>query len=67
MFALTLTAFFTGLGMARWPQRRRGLCALGVAAPLAVLGVFKYAGFFVDSFCALFGIAQPRALGIILL
>ena len=66
MFALTLTAFFTGLGMARWPQRRRGLCALGVAAPLAVLGVFKYADFFVDSFCALFGIAQPRALGIIL-
>ena len=66
MFGLTLVAFLTGLGMARWPRRRRGLCALGVAVPLAVLGVFKYAGFFVESFCALFGLAQPGALAIIL-
>src|SRR5699024_3830062 len=66
MFGLTLVAFLTGLGTARWPRRRRALCAAGVAAPLAVLGVFKYANFFVESFCAVFGIAQPGALNIIL-
>ena len=66
MFGLTLVAFLTGLGMARWPRRRRALCAAGVAAPLVVLGVFKYANFFVESFCAVFGIAQPGALNIIL-
>ena len=66
MFGLTLAAYLTGLAMARWPRRRRALCAAGVAAPLAVLGVFKYANFFVESFCAVFGIAQPGALNIIL-
>ena len=39
---------------------------IGVIFPLIVLGVFKYFNFFVGSFCAAFGIANPGTLNIIL-
>jgi alginate O-acetyltransferase complex protein AlgI len=39
---------------------------LGVAFPLVMLGVFKYFNFFVESFCALFGISATGAINIIL-
>lgn len=65
MLLLTLAAYLTALGLERRPGSR-GLCALGVAIPLAVLAFFKYTNFFVESFCAMLGLARPGALQIIL-
>ena len=64
MLALTLVAHVSALQMDK-PWRRTAL-VLGVAAPLLVLGVFKYYNFFVDSFCAVFGIARAGTLRILL-
>ena len=65
MLALTLVAYCTALGLEKHPGRKL-LLAVGVAAPLAVLFFFKYMNFFLDSFCALFGITGVGALRIIL-
>ena len=64
MLGLTLTAHVCALHM-DGKRRRLALCA-GVVLPLLVLGVFKYFNFFVDSFCALFGIARAGTLSILL-
>ena len=64
MLALTLTAHVCALHMDG--GRRRLALGIGVVLPLAILGVFKYFNFFVDSFCALFGIARAGALSILL-
>ena len=64
MLFLTLTAHVSALQMEK-PWRKAAL-AVGVAVPLLVLGVFKYFNFFVDSFCALFGIMRAGTLRILL-
>ena len=64
MLALTAVAYFTALGVEN--KRDRRIMALGVIVPLIVLFFFKYMNFFVDSFCAAFGISAPGALNIIL-
>lgn len=65
MLLLTAVAFFVALGLEKKPGQK-GLLALGVGVPLAVLFLFKYLNFFIDTFCDLFGIAAPGALTIIL-
>ena len=65
MLALTAVAFFTALGLEKRPGDKK-IVATGVIAPLAVLFFFKYMNFFIDSFCAAFGISAPGALNIIL-
>ncbi|NBC10897.1 MAG: MBOAT family protein [Planctomycetes bacterium] len=49
--------YFFGLALSRRVQRPGGkaILALGVAANLALLGYFKYAGFLTDAVAALFG------------
>ena len=64
MLGLTLTAHVCALQMEK-PRRKTALI-VGVAVPLAVLGLFKYFNFFVDSFCAAFGIARVGTLRILL-
>ena len=64
MLGLTLVAHVCALQMDK-PRRKTAL-AVGVIVPLLVLGVFKYYNFFVDSFCAAFGIARAGTLRIIL-
>ena len=56
MLGLTLVSHFCALHMEG--KRRKLMLTLGVVFPLLVLGLFKYFNFFVDSFCALFGIAR---------
>lgn len=56
MLFLTAVAFFVALGLEKKPGQK-GLLALGVGVPLAVLFLFKYLNFFIDTFCDLFGIA----------
>lgn len=65
MLALTAVAFFTALGLEKRPGDKK-IVAAGVITPLAVLFFFKYMNFFIDSFCAAFGISAPGALNIIL-
>ena len=64
MLGLTLTAHFCALHMG---GRRRSLAlGVGIVLPLLILGIFKYFNFFLDSFCALFGIARAGTLRILL-
>ena len=64
MLFLTAVAYGSGLAMEKRPKNR-GLLLLGVGVPLAVLFVFKYLNFFLDSFRAAFGLSGG-ALSIIL-
>jgi alginate O-acetyltransferase complex protein AlgI len=50
---LTNYAVALGLGSIGAPRRRRALIAASVVTNLALLGVFKYCGFFIDSVNAL--------------
>ena len=65
MLALTIVAFLTALRLEKQPRSRWTL-AVGVGMPLAVLFVFKYLNFFIDTFCGLFGLPSAGALAIIL-
>lgn len=67
LLGVTFIAFFsakkkdvTHLGLSRI------YLLIGVGTPLAVLALFKYFDFFVDSFCNLFQIEASPALGLIL-
>ena len=68
----TLVDYFVGLWLSQSeePRRRRQLVTLSVSVNLGVLGFFKYAGFFADSFSQLLstvGIAvRPFTLEVIL-
>ncbi len=64
MLFLTAVAYLSALGMEK-RGKRRGLLAVGVGVPLAVLFAFKYLNFFLDSFRAAFGLTGG-ALPIIL-
>ena len=64
MLGLTLVSHFCALHMGR--RQRKLMLTLGVVFPLLVLGLFKYFNFFVDSFCALFGITRAGTLRILL-
>lgn len=65
MLLLTAVAYCTALQLEKRPGNKFAL-ALGVAVPLGVLFFFKYMNFFVDSFCAITGIARMGALNVIL-
>lgn len=65
MLFLTAVAYLAGLGMEKRPHNR-AILFVGVAVPLLVLFFFKYMNFFVDTFCAAFGIARAGTLRIIL-
>ncbi|MFH1465465.1 MAG: MBOAT family O-acyltransferase [Pseudomonadota bacterium] len=51
----TLLDFGVGLGMARWPARRRALLALSLAGNLGMLAAFKYWNFFLENVGAALG------------
>jgi len=46
----TLVTYATTRAFGRYPERKRPILWFGIASALIVLGVFKYFGFFVDSF-----------------
>ena len=54
------------IGTVQEKKQKKNLLTLGVVALLAVLGIFKYYNFFVDSFCAAFRIENSFTLNIIL-
>lgn len=64
MLLMSAVAYLCALSHSR--SGRKLPVYIGVIFPLIVLGVFKYFNFFVGSFCAAFGIANPGTLNIIL-
>lgn len=64
MLGLTLVAY--GCAAAYERDGKKLWVTVGVVMPLVILGIFKYFNFFVDSFCALFGIARAGSLNILL-
>lgn len=65
MLFVTLTAFVCANHISCGSHTQL-YTVLGVVVPLIVLGVFKYFNFFLDSFAALFGMANLGTLNIIL-
>ncbi len=65
LFATTLWTYAFGrrIGAAQSPRAARMYLTLGISGCLAVLGVFKYLNFFIDSLAALWG-STPADLGI---
>ena len=64
MLGLTAVAYVCAAAYEKDGKKR--WVTLGVVMPLVILGIFKYFNFFVDSFCALFGIARAGSLNILL-
>jgi alginate O-acetyltransferase complex protein AlgI len=64
LVATTVFTYYAGrrIRHAADPQRRKVWMGIGVAGCLGVLGVFKYAGFFLDSLTGLFG-TTPDQIG----
>ena len=66
MLALTTVAYFTAIVVSKDGKHKKTALFFGVAVPLAVLGIFKYFNFFIDSFASAFGITSIHTLSIIL-
>ena len=54
-----LAYYGCGLAMERWPNRKKLWMWLSVALGAALLGIFKYADFFIGSFNAVTGLSVP--------
>jgi D-alanyl-lipoteichoic acid acyltransferase DltB (MBOAT superfamily) len=50
----TIVDYFAGLGMKKYPDRKKQLLILSLVWNLGMLAVFKYFNFFIDSFLSLF-------------
>ena len=59
MIASILLNWLAGLGMERFPRRKRLLLILALVFNLGAIGYFKYAGFFLSSLNALFSLHLP--------
>jgi alginate O-acetyltransferase complex protein AlgI len=64
MLGLTVVAWYCAGAYER--DGKKLWVRLGVILPLVILGIFKYFNFFIDSFCAVFGIARAGSLNILL-
>ena len=61
MLGSILVNYLIGLGMARFPARKKALLILAVAVNLAAIGWFKYADFLIDSINGIFSAGLPLA------
>lgn len=64
MLGLTAVAYVCAAAFEK--DGRKLWVILGVTVPLVILGIFKYFNFFMDSFCALFGLGRADGLSILL-
>ena len=61
MLFCVLMNYFAGLGIARSEQHRKTALILGLVANIAILGTFKYLGFFAQCLCDMgIPVAQPH-------
>ena len=54
-----LSYYGCGLAMARWPEKKKLWLWLSVALAVALMGIFKYADFFIGSVNAVTGLSIP--------
>ena len=67
LIAITsLSSWGCGMWMEKHPAKKRQALILNLVLNLGILAYFKYAGFFVDSFCALLHLEPAPVLHIIL-
>ena len=59
MIASILLNWLAGLGMERFPERKKLLLLLALIFNLGAIGYFKYAGFFLESIGSLFSLQLP--------
>ena len=59
MLLSILLNYLAGLGMERFPRRKKPLLLLALAFNLGAIGYFKYAGFFLASVSSLFALRLP--------
>ena len=59
MIGSILAYYFCGLAMERWPNRKKFWMWLSVALGAVLMGIFKYADFFIDSVNAVTGLSVP--------
>ncbi|MGN1099172.1 MAG: MBOAT family O-acyltransferase [Christensenellales bacterium] len=64
MFGLSLVSFITANFFGK--KHAKIYLLIGILVPVIILGIFKYYNFFIQSFCALFGIKEAVSLNIIL-
>ncbi len=64
LLALTIVTYFATYYLGK--TGKKVFLYIGVIVPLALLGVFKYFNFFVDSFVALMGIKNPGTITLML-
>jgi len=64
MLLMTAVAYFCAIENEK--SGRKISLYIGVIFPLIILGIFKYFNFFIDSFCAAFGIVRAGTLNILL-
>ncbi|MEC7983871.1 MAG: MBOAT family O-acyltransferase [Myxococcota bacterium] len=55
LYGSALTDYFVGLGMEKYPQRRKALLIVSLCVNLGMLGTFKYFDFFIENVIAAFG------------
>lgn len=66
MLLLTIISYFCSKEKSLLSKYSKLYYAIGVIAPLLVLGIFKYYNFFVSSFCDSFGMINNSIIAIIL-
>ena len=59
MIASVLLNYLAGLGMERFPRRKKLLLLFALIFDLGALGYFKYASFFLSSLSSLFSLQRP--------
>ena len=59
MIGSILAYYFCGLAMERWPKRKKLWMVLSVVLGAALMGIFKYADFFIGSVNAVTGLSIP--------
>ena len=70
LYGSALTDYFVGLGMERYPLRRKALLIVSLCVNLGMLGTFKYFDFFIENIIAVFEVVgmetSMHTLGIFL-
>lgn len=58
VFTIAL-CYICGLGIARWPERKKLWLVVSIVVSVGLLGIFKYADFLIGSFNAVTGLEAP--------
>lgn len=54
LFLMSTVMWLVGKKIEEYPLKSKGLCTIGVSFCVVILGIFKYYGFFMETFCSMF-------------